>query len=139
MKGDAVIEKGLVTTGDMIMESPVLNAVASQGKVDLANKKIDFVFGIRPLESIDTVVSSIPIVGHIVTGEEKSFLTYHFKADGPWSNPRVEYLPFKSLGKGVAGVMKRLFLTPVRLLKGISKAVNDAVENGSPLSGEDKP
>ncbi|MFZ7113053.1 MAG: AsmA-like C-terminal domain-containing protein [Desulfatiglandales bacterium] len=138
MRGDLVIDKGLVTTGDMIMESPVLNAVASGGKVDLADKKIDFILGIRPLETLDTVVSSIPIVGHIVTGEEKSFLTYNFKTQGPWADPSVEYLPFNSLGKGVPGIMKRLFLTPVRLLKGLSKAVNDAVKNESPLSDGDK-
>ena len=37
---------------------------------------------------------------------------------------KVDYVPLKNLGSGVAGALKRLFLTPVRLFKGLSKVAN---------------
>ena len=117
------LENGLLSTEDLVMESPVWDVVAS-GEVDLAQKTIDFDLGIRPLETIDMMVANIPILGHIVAGSEKSFLTYYFKAAGPWKSPEVEYVPFKNLGSGVAGVLKRLFFTPVRLFRDLSKVTN---------------
>lgn len=119
----AAIDQGLLRTDDLVMESPVWDAVGS-GEVDLVQKTMNFDLGIRPLETIDFMVANIPILGHVVTGPDKSFLTYYFKAEGPWKGAKVDYVPFKNLRSGVAGALKRLFLTPVRLFKGLSKVVN---------------
>ncbi len=132
MTAGATIDQGLLRTDNFVMESPIWDAVGS-GEVDLAQKTINFDLGIRPLETIDMMVANIPILGHVVTGADKSFLTYYFKAKGPWKGAKVEYVPFKNLGSGVAGALKRLFLTPVRLLTGLSNVANgnrspDAVE-----------
>lgn len=119
----AAIDQGLLKSDDLVMESPVWGAVGS-GEVDLVQKTLDFDLGIRPLETIDMMVANIPILGHVVTGPDKSFLTYYFKAKGPWKGVKVDYVPFKHLGSGVAGALKRLFLTPVRLFKELSRVAN---------------
>jgi hypothetical protein len=117
--GYAVIDNGVLSTENSVMKSPVYNAVAA-GRVDLAGQTFDFTMGVRPLESLDTIVSKIPIIGYAVTGKDKSFLTYYFEVKGPMSDPDVRHVPFKHLGSGVAGALKRLFLSPVRFYGNIS-------------------
>ena len=97
--GHAVIDEGTLETENFMMQSRVFNAVAT-GKVDLVEKKIDYTLGIQPLETIDFLVSKIPILGYALTGKEKSFLTYYFKVEGPLFKPNVDYVPFKNLGGG---------------------------------------
>jgi hypothetical protein len=106
------------------MKSPVLNGVA-QGTIDFAGKRVDYNLGIQPLGTVDWMVSNIPVLGYIFTGKEKTLLVYHFKVEGPLSEPDVRYVPLKNLGGSVIGFFKRLFLTPGRLFKKIPRPSGD--------------
>jgi uncharacterized protein YhdP len=119
ISGNVVIDNGVIESNNLIMKSPVLNG-AFKGSVDLCNDQIDFDMGIQPLGTIDFLVSKIPIVGYILTGKEKSILVYYFKVTGPLSKPEVQYVPLKNWGTGLEGFFERLFLTPSRIIKGIS-------------------
>jgi hypothetical protein len=129
--GHGHIEKGVVRTENVQMRSPVLNAVAA-GSADLGRGLADFDLGVQPLGTIDTVVSNIPILGHILTGDNRVLITYYFEVKGPILQPQVEHVPFKTLGEGVTGIMKRLFLSPVKLFEDISYGVKNLppIENG---------
>jgi uncharacterized protein YhdP len=120
--GHGNIEKGVVRTENTQMKSPVLNAVAV-GRTDLGQGLADFDLGVQPLGTMDAVVSKIPIMGHILTGDNKSLITYYFEVKGPILNPQVEHVPFKALGEGIAGVLVRLFLSPVRLFENVSEGI----------------
>ena len=129
MGGHATIERGILKTENFVMKSPVFNAVAS-GNIDMALGTVDYNLGIQPLETIDILISKIPVLGHVLTGKEKKFLTYCFKVKGPMTNPEVKYVPFKNLGRRVVGAFKRLFLTPVRLFKDLTRAKKESPDNG---------
>jgi hypothetical protein len=120
--GHGDIEKGVVRTENALMRSPVLNAVAT-GSADLGQNLADFDIGVQPLGTIDTVVSNIPVLGHILTGENKSLVTYYFEVKGPILDPQVEAVPFKALGNGVTGILKRLLLSPIKLFEDISGSI----------------
>ena len=120
--GHGKIEQGVLRTENMQMKSPVLNAVGA-GKVDLPQGLVDFDLGVQPLGTIDTVVSNIPILGYILTGDNQSLITYYFEVKGPIFNPQVQHVPLKNLGDGVTGVLKRLFLSPVKLFEDISEGI----------------
>jgi hypothetical protein len=120
--GHGDIQQGVVRTENGQMKSPVLNAVAI-GNVDLAKGLADFDLGVQPLGTVDVVVSNIPLLGHILTGDNKSLITYYFEVKGPILEPQVEAVPFKALGNGVAGILKRLFLSPVKLFEDISDGI----------------
>jgi uncharacterized protein YhdP len=137
--GDAVINKGLLKTENLVMESPALKAVAS-GDLDMTLWTVEGKLGARPIETVDSVVSNIPILGYILTGEEKTILVYYFDVKGPLGNPEVKYIPFKTLGIGVASALKRLILSPVRLLKNLSEAAKKPPEfDASNLPGPGEP
>jgi len=64
---------------------------------------------------VDKVVNRIPVVGWLLTGKDKSFLTAYFEAKGKWSDPKVSAIPAKSLAKGALNVFRRVFELPMRL------------------------
>ncbi len=127
MEGYAEADGGVVSTENFIMSSPIYNAVAA-GEADLIEKTVAFTLGIQPLETLDTVVSRIPIIGYALTGKNRSFLTYYFEVKGPMLNPSTRHVPFKHLGSGVAGALKRLFLTPFRIYDNLSGGKETAEE-----------
>lgn len=132
----ADIEKGVLSANMASMTSPIFNAVAT-GQADLLKRSFQFTMGIRPHETLDTLVRTIPILGYALTGKDRSFLTYYFDVTGPFANPEVRYVPFKHLGSGVADVLKRLFLSPVRIFDSLSGSSPpaqgpDGAENSAP-------
>jgi hypothetical protein len=114
----SAVSKGQLKMDNFLLKSPAFNAVA-KGKWDMARDDMDFDFGAQPLQTVDSIVSNIPILGYILSGEDKSILTYYFKVNGSMTDPKVTYVPFRNLGSGVASTFKRLFLTPVRIFKDI--------------------
>ena len=136
IKGHIDINKGIIETDNFMMESPIINA-AAKGTVDLTNNWVNYDIGTEPLGTIDLLISKIPIIGHILTGEEKSILVYYFKVKGPLGNPEVRYVPLKNLGNTMIDFFRRLFLTPVRLFKEMSRVTQDLAEKGVPLPEEE--
>jgi hypothetical protein len=128
--GHGDIEQGILRTENAQMKSPVLNAVAA-GSVNLGKGLVDFDLGVQPLGTIDVIMSNIPVMGYILTGDNKCLMTYYFEGKGPILDPQVESVPFKALGTGVTGILKRLFLSPVKLFEDISNGIKKlpAAEN----------
>lgn len=133
IQGHIMVQKGILTTDRLFMESPVFNA-AAKGSLDLPQNHLKIALGVQPLNTIDFIVSKIPIVGHILAGKEKTILIYYFKIRGPLENPTVKHVPFNNLGNALTGYFKRLFLTPVRILFKISDTLDDIgkeIQSGS--------
>ncbi len=117
------VNHGIIETENLVMKSPIFNA-AAKGKVDLVDKYVDYGVAAQPMETIDTVLSLIPVVGYILTGDDKSILVYYFEVKGNLFQPEVRHVPLKSLGSGTIDIFKRLLFTPGRLVKDISKLKN---------------
>ena len=105
---------GIVATNDLYVASNAMN-ISAVGKTDLVKDELDLTVGVKPLQSIDKVVSHIPIVGWLLTGRDKSFVTAYFEAKGKIENPTVTAIPVKSMAKGVFNIFKRLFELPAKL------------------------
>ncbi len=119
ISGEIAINEGVFESNSIVMNSPVFNG-AFKGGLNLCNDQLDFDIGVQPLGTIDYLISRIPIIGYILAGKEKSILVYYFKVTGPISNPDVRYVPLKNWGTGVAGFFERIFLTPSRIIKGMT-------------------
>lgn len=127
------IKQGTLSLEYFRMDSPAFNALAT-GSMTLATGVMAFDLGVQPLGTIDTLVSHVPVIGHILTGEDKSVLVYNFKVSGKASAPEITYVPFKNLGKNVLGYFKRMFLTPGRLWNKLSDFTRDYSRNQPPGS-----
>lgn len=115
MKGTLTFKDGTVSTNDLFIASNAMN-LSWVGKHDYVKDNLDFTLGIKPLQTVDKVVSHIPIVGWILTGEDKTLFTAYFEVKGKTSAPKVAAIPVKSLGKGVLGIFKRVFQLPSKLV-----------------------
>ena len=113
--GDFAIKDGYASTQNLLLDSNAIN-LSTVGKLDLVKNQLDLVIGVQPLQTVDKVVSRIPIVGWILTGKDHSLITTYFEAKGPIQNPQVTAVPVKSLAKGVLNIFKRVFELPVRLV-----------------------
>lgn len=106
---------GVVRTEDLYMDSEAMN-ISMVGQFDLVKNQLDVTIGVKPLQTVDKVVSRIPIAGWILTGKNKSLITTYFEAKGSMDNPTVKSITAKSMAKGVFGIFKRLFSLPAKLI-----------------------
>jgi len=134
--GNIDLEEGVAKTEDISMQSPVFNAVV-MGEANLCTEKVNAELGIQPLGTVDSLVSKLPIIGYLLTGDNEALYVDYYKVEGPLSDPDVRYIPLKSLGNSSIGFVKRLFLSPKRLFKSISEAADDFEWRGLPLPDEE--
>ena len=122
IKGSFAISDGLVETQDLFIASDAIN-VSVIGKTDIVKEDLNFTIGVQPLQTVDKIINRIPVVGWLLTGKDKDFITAYFEAKGKWSDPQVSAIPAKSLAKGVFNVFRRVFELPVRLFTDTGEVV----------------
>jgi hypothetical protein len=118
--GNLTFTDGVAKSEDLAVTSPAFD-MAFIGKADLAQDQLDFLIGVKPLQTVDKVLSNIPLAGWILTGEKKAFVVANFHVTGSSQDPKVEAIPFSSLSDMAVGIFKRTFGLP-------SKIVNDVTE-----------
>jgi uncharacterized protein YhdP len=112
--GSIAVKDGSISSQDLFINSDAIN-ISIIGSADIVKEELDFTLGVQPLQTVDKIVNRIPVVGWLLTGSSKAFLTAYFEAKGKWSDPQVSAIPVKSLGKGVLNIFRRVFELPVRL------------------------
>jgi len=106
---------GVVTTNDLFIDSNAMN-ISMVGNFDLVKERLDVTIGVKPLQTVDKVISRIPVVGWVLTGKNKSLISAYFTAKGSLDNPTVTPVTVTSLAKGVFNIFKRLFSLPAKLV-----------------------
>jgi len=115
IRGTIGVTDGVARTDDFLIRSEAMN-ISAVGRVDLPKNRIDATIGVQPLQTVDSVVSRIPVVGWILTGKDRRLITAYFEAKGDVEDPHVTAIPVKSLTKGTLEIFKRLFSLPARLI-----------------------
>lgn len=110
------IKDGCLMIQEGVIEGPALK-VFGEGTVDLPTGRLDLVVLIAPLRTVDTLLSRIPLVGHVITGKSRTFLSFPFKVEGTLHDPKVTPLPPTAIGKGLLGVMRRTLELPFKVIE----------------------
>ncbi len=126
---------GVAHSDDLLVDSEAMRIIAV-GDYDIAENSVDIKVGVMPLITIDKIVSSIPVLGHVLTGDKKSLITSYYDVKGPLGDPKVEGVPFKSFASGIGGILKRLFELPARVIEKIKKNGESHRGAGSPENGQ---
>lgn len=113
--GTFSLKDGILSSNDLFVNSNAIN-ISLVGKTNIISEEHDFDIGIQPLQTIDKIVSHIPIVGWILTNDTKSLITFYFEAKGKWCDPAVDAIPVKSMARGVLDIFKKLFQLPATLI-----------------------
>jgi len=109
------LENGVLSSEDFFIKSNAME-ISGVGTVDVLKKEIDCTVGVHPLQTVDLIVSKIPIAGWILTDERGKLITVHFKVDGTWDNPNVKAITARSIGKGILDIFRRIFQLPGKLI-----------------------
>ena len=115
INGNFSIQDGIASTQDFFIASNAMN-ISAIGRVDLARNDVDATIGVQPLQSVEKVVNRLPVVGWILSGGKKSFLTTYFEAKGKLEDPVVKAIPVSSMAKGVLNIFKRVFELPGKII-----------------------
>jgi uncharacterized protein YhdP len=129
------VKDGVATTDDFLVDSDAMR-ITLLGKIDLGKNLIDVRIGVHPLVTIDTILSSVPIAGYILTGKDKGFISYFYRVRGDLDDPKIEAIPLKSIEEPSWGVIKRLLETPLRPFQ---KAPSSNNKGAGVRSSESKP
>ncbi|AEA33916.1 AsmA-like C-terminal domain-containing protein [Hippea maritima] len=116
IKGNLFLYKGELLAKDsnpVILDGDI--EIFGYGKYKLLKKQIDAYITFVTLSTVNKVISKIPVVGWILGGKEESFTGLSFHVKGDINNPSIKPVPFKSLAKGVLGVVKRTLMLPLSI------------------------
>ncbi|GAM08003.1 putative assembly protein [Geobacter sp. OR-1] len=113
--GNFSIKDGIVATSNLYVDSDAIN-ISAVGSYNLYKDELNATIGVKPLQTIDKVVSHIPLVGWILTGKDKTLVTAYFEAKGQLENPEVKAIPVKGMAKGVFDIFRRIFELPAKLV-----------------------
>ncbi len=120
--GQISVANGVFSSEKFLIESDAMH-ISGVGKADFLRKELNCIVGIHPLQTIDFIVSKIPIAGWIVTDEEGNFITVHVKVDGTWDNPSVAPITVQSIGKGTLDIFRRVFQLPEKIITDPGKVI----------------
>ena len=95
-----------------------LNIFAT-GWINIKTWNVDLTVLVSPFKTIDIVLKYIPIVGEIIGGKNRTFITIPIGIKGPINNPNVKPLPISAIGKGLLGIVKRTLGLPMIVIKSI--------------------
>ncbi len=116
MEGSLLLRDGLVHSDDLKITGEAMN-ISIVGKQDLTNETVDMILGVMPLRTVDKVVSSIPIAGWVLAGEDRAVLTAYFRVEGAAEDPAVSAIPVNTISNTVLGVFRRTLGLPEKLIK----------------------
>ena len=114
--GEFTMDRGIISTSELTFDSDSLR-MSAIGTLSVPESSIDLTLALHPFVTIDKIISSIPIVGWIITGKEESTVSFYFDIEGPAADPDITPLPVKTIEKSVFGILERLLKAPFRLFK----------------------
>jgi hypothetical protein len=62
------------------------------------------------------IISRIPVIGWILTGNDNRFLITYFKVKGNWGDPTVTSANISELPQSIFNVFKRVFTLPENMI-----------------------
>ncbi len=114
-----VVEYRMIKRTKIIFDSIYIEGksatIIGKGALDLEKKTIDIELGIQVARTLGKVVGSIPLVGYILVGKEKS-LTVGLQISGSLDKPEVSISAAKDILSYPLQLIKRTFEAPAELL-----------------------
>ncbi len=114
-----VIEYRMIKTDKIVFDSIYIKGdsatIVGKGEVDLKKKTINVELGIQVARELGKVVGSIPLVGYILVGKDKS-VTVGLKIMGSLEKPDVSVTAAKDILSYPLDIIKRTIEAPGQLL-----------------------
>ncbi len=120
VEGSIRLGKGRVESNDIKITSVAMNLSLIE-QHDLVKDSLDATLAIMPLRTVDKIITSIPIAGWILGGDNKALVTAYFKITGSSLSPDVKAVPINSVSRNVSGIFKRTLGLPLKAIQDLDK------------------
>jgi uncharacterized protein YhdP len=114
LTADIKITRGVARTENLVLDSQAYKANAV-GLVNFADNSVDVTVAVKPFQTVDLVVTKIPVAGWLLGGKEQSLLVAYFRVGGTLSDPQVTPIPMRSVGRNLFGIFRNLLEIPEAL------------------------
>ncbi len=115
IKSSFAIRGGVMKFDDFYFASDSVQ-MSVVGEYSLGKRKVNAVAGVQPLETLGRIVSSVPVLGWVMTGEDRKLLVVMLKIQGDIEKPSVIPQPVNTLSKSVMGIVLRSLKLPSELI-----------------------
>lgn len=109
------VKDNVVTVKRLVLKGKGVN-LSGRGTITLPQRRLNLTFFVAPLKMIDSVVTSIPLVGRALGGKKGSILTFPVAVKGPLADPEVTALPPGAIGKAAMEFVIDTLTLPFRIL-----------------------
>ncbi len=123
LAGTLSLQQGVLSSEDLFIDSPAMN-ISLVGELNLNTKMLDAFMGVKPLRTVDKIITSIPVAGWLLAGEEKALITAHFHIRGHPDSPEVLPVPITMVSEKVFGVFRRVLHLPGKLIEDVGDMVD---------------
>ncbi len=110
--------EGRMKDGKLMLDEVVIDGssmhIATQGHIDLVNKKLDLTVLVSPLKTVDAIISKIPLVNIIMGG---TLVSIPVKVVGDLTDPKVIPLSPSAVGSSLLGILKRTIKLPIDVIQ----------------------
>lgn len=106
--GAITIENGILSTKNLLIDSPVLK-ISGAGTYVIPADELDLTVVVSPFGSYTKLLQNIPLFGQLLAGERRGFTTAFFDVKGSLKDPQVINRPMKSVGAGLTGLGQLAF------------------------------
>jgi len=133
LTADFKLANGKLEISDAKLLGPQLRMLGS-GEIDLATptKESDLVVALLFLQTLDSVIGSLPIVRNVVLGKDRNLLALYFRLRGPRDDLSVTPLPPERL-RDIVGFASGAVMKGVRSLgRLIPGTAGDSEDNPAP-------
>ena len=114
-----LVEYRMIKKSKIIFDSIYIkgdsSTIVGKGEIDLVKNSINIELGIQVARELGKVVGSIPLVGHILVGKDKS-ITVGLQITGSLNKPDVSVSAAKDILSYPLELIKRTFEAPTQLL-----------------------
>jgi uncharacterized protein YhdP len=106
-------DRGKLLISKIEMDGETLDALG-EGEIDLVEQTINIELLAAPLQTVDTVVKSIPGVNYLLAG---SLVAIPVSIKGPLDDPQVRVLSASSIGSSLLRLGERTIKAPLKLIE----------------------
>ncbi len=108
------VEEGVLHLREVVIDGRNMNLTA-QGEVGLSDRRLNMTVLVAPLKTVDRIVGAIPLVRDILEG---TLVSIPVRVRGTLDDPKAEFLPPSTVGKGLIGIAERTLKLPLKIVPG---------------------
>lgn len=76
--------------------------IVAQGLIDFSKQEYDLTFFVVPFSTINTIVTTVPLVGRLLGGRQKRLISVPVRLSGSFTDPQVQVLSASAVTKATA-------------------------------------